>query len=262
VNAGPLAPLRRLGPNGRNSWLVSREGVSMVRAEQPPRPVAFEAAPKAVEIDLARTAIVVVDMQNDFCHPDGWLSGIGVDIWPARAPIAPLQALLPALRGAGVPVVWVNWGARPDLANIAPTLRHVYDPEGMGTGLGYSGGPRRAPVLTEGSWNAAIVDELRPDPQDVQVLKHRMSGFWDTALDTILRNLRVDTLLFAGVNADQCVLHTLADANFLGYDTILLEDATATTSPDFCMAATLYNVRQIFGFTATTAALGAALAGA
>lgn len=88
-----------------------------------------------------------------------------------------------------------------------------------------------------------------------------MSGFWDTPLDSILRNLRLDTLLFSGVNADQCVLHTLADANFLGYDTILLEDATATTSPRFCMDATLYNVRQIFGFTTTSAAIAAALAG-
>jgi nicotinamidase-related amidase len=234
----------------------------MVRPAVSPRPAAFAAEPKAVEIDLARTALVVIDMQNDFCHPDGWLAGIGVDIAPARAAIAPLQALLPALRAADVPVVWVNWGARPDLANISPALRHVYDPEGRGTGLGFSGGPRCTPVLTEGSWNAAIVDELTPAPQDLRVHKHRMSGFWDTALDSILRNLRADTLLFAGVNADQCVLHTLADANFLGYDTILIEDATATTSPAFCMAATLYNVRQIFGFTATTAALGAALAGA
>ncbi len=82
-----------------------------------------------------------------------------------------------------------------------------------------------------------------------------MSGFWDTPLDSILRNLRLDTLLFAGVNLDQCVLHTLADANFLGYDTILLEDCAATTNPDFCREATLLNIRQIFGFTITSTAL-------
>jgi nicotinamidase-related amidase len=70
----------------------------------------------------------------------------------------------------------------------------------------------------------------------------------------------VDSLLFAGVNADQCVLHTLADANALGYDTILLADATGTTSPAFCMEATLYNVRQVFGFTTTTAAIMRAIA--
>ena len=73
-------------------------------------------------------------------------------------------------------------------------------------------------------------------------------GFQDTELDSILRNLAVTTLLFAGVNADQCVLCTLQDANFRGYDCLLLEDCAATTSPDYCMAATLYNVQQCFGF--------------
>lgn len=78
-------------------------------------------------------------------------------------------------------------------------------------------------------------------------------------LDSILRNLRLDTLLFAGVNVDQCVLHTLADANFPGYDTIMLEDCAATTNPGFCREATLLNIRQIFGFTVMSAALQEAL---
>jgi nicotinamidase-related amidase len=82
-----------------------------------------------------------------------------------------------------------------------------------------------------------------------------MSGFWDTPLDAILRNLRVDTLLFAGVNADQCVIWTLADANFLGYDCVMLDDCCATTSPAFCWDATLYNVRQCLGFVASSTAL-------
>ncbi len=82
-----------------------------------------------------------------------------------------------------------------------------------------------------------------------------MSGFWDTPLDAILRDLRLDTLLFGGVNLDQCVLHPLADANFLGYDTILVEACAATTNPDFCREATMLNIRQIFGSTVTSAAL-------
>jgi nicotinamidase-related amidase len=104
-----------------------------------------------------------------------------------------------------------------------------------------------------------VVDELAPDPGDIRVDKYRMSGFWDTPLDSILRNLGVTTLLFCGVNADQCVLHTLADGNFLGYDTLLIEDCTATTSPAFCWEATLYNVKQIFGFTVSSQSLLAAL---
>jgi nicotinamidase-related amidase len=86
-----------------------------------------------------------------------------------------------------------------------------------------------------------------------------MSGFWDTPLDSILRNLGVTTLLFGGVNADQCVLCTLQDANFLGYDCIYLDDCSATTSPDFCLQATRYNVKQIFGFVARSTDLLAGL---
>ena len=194
-------------------------------------------------------------MQNDFCHPDGWLASIGVDITRARDPLAPLRALLPGLRHAGVPIIWVNWGTRPDRLNLSPALRHVYDPAGTRQGLGDTLRSTGSPVLQAGSPSAAIVDELAPPEGDIHVAKHRMSGFWDTPLDSILRNLRLDTLLFAGVNLDQCVLHTLADANFLGYDTILVEDCAATTNPDFCREATLLNIRQIFGFTTTSAAL-------
>jgi len=125
---------------------------------------------------------------------------------------------------------------------------HVYNPSGDGVGLGDPLPKNGAPVLQAGSWAAAVVDELAPQPSDIRVDKYRMSGFWDTPLDSMLKNLGRTTLLFAGVNADQCVLCTLQDANFLGYDCILLEDCTATTSPDFCWQATLYNVKQCFGF--------------
>ncbi|MEO1103575.1 MAG: isochorismatase family cysteine hydrolase [Pseudomonadota bacterium] len=246
----------------RNAWTVREAAADFRRPSLAERALTVAALPKPITFDLSRSAVIVIDMQNDFCHPDGWLARIGVDVTPARAPIGRLQALLPAVRGASVPVVWVNWGNRPDLANISPALRHVFDPAGAGSGLGASTGPDGAKVLTKDSWSAAVVDELEAVPGDVKVDKFRMSGFWDTPLDSILRNLRVDTLFFAGVNADQCVLHTLADANFLGYDTVLLEDATATTSPDFCMAATLYNVRQIFGFTVTSTDLIGAIGAA
>lgn len=244
-----MAPMTK---EPRNTWRVSADAADLSRPEVTPRPMSVAARPKPITFDLSRTAILVIDMQNDFCHSDGWLAGIGVDVAPARGPIEPLNLLLPPLRAAGVPVIFVNWGNRPDLANISPALRHVYDPSGEDRGLAAPIGPGGSRVLTEGEWSAALVDEIVRAETDVFVSKFRMSGFWDTPLDSILRNLRLDTLLFAGVNADQCVLHTLADANFLGYDTVLVEDATATTSPQFCMDATLYNVRQIFGFTLTT----------
>ncbi len=239
-----------LGPSPANRWLVSKDVVDTRRPAIEPRPIELAAEPKRVVIDQARTAMIVVDMQNDFCHADGWLASIGVDVAPARRPIGPLRKLLPVLRAAGVHVVWLNWGNRPDRLNLSPALLHVYKPTGEGVGLGDPLPSRGHPVLERGSWAAAIVDELTTEPGDVHVAKYRMSGFWDTELDSILRNLGVTTLLFGGVNADQCVLCTLQDANFLGYDCVLVEDCAATTSPDYCWEATVYNVKQCFGFVA------------
>ncbi|WP_198374279.1 cysteine hydrolase family protein [Neoroseomonas rubea] len=238
-----------IGPSPRNTWRVSAEAAELTRPAVAPRPVTVAARPKRVTFDLARSAILVIDMQNDFCHRDGWLASIGVDVEPARAPIAPLAVLLPTLRAASVPVVWVNWGSRPDRLNLSPALLHVYNGSGAGTGLGDPLPATGSPVLQAGAWSAQVVDELTPDPRDIRVDKHRMSGFWDTPLDSILRNLRVETLLLAGVNLDQCVLHTLADANFAGFDTLLVEDCAATTNPRFCHDATILNIHQIFGFT-------------
>jgi nicotinamidase-related amidase len=136
----------------------------------------------------------------------------------------------------------------------------VYNPTGVGIGLGDPLPGSGAKVLERGSWSAAIVDELAVEPTDIHVAKYRMSGFQDTELDSILRNLGVTTLMFAGVNADQCVLCTLQDANFRGYDCLLLEDCAATTSPDYCMAATIYNVNQCFGFVVGSEAIAAGLA--
>ncbi|MDQ1679987.1 MAG: ureidoacrylate peracid hydrolase [Frankiaceae bacterium] len=251
--------MTRLGPTVANSWDVGPGTVDLRRPPRDERGVSVDALPQRLTLDLARTAIVVVDMQNDFCDAGGWLASIGVDIAGARKPIEPLAALLPALRGAGVPVVWLNWGNRPDRVNLPPNVLHVYDPAGEGHGIGSPLPGSGAPVLTDGSWAAAIVDGLSAEPGDIAVAKYRMSGFFDTPLDSVLRNLRADTVLFAGVNADQCVLATLTDAACLGYDVVLVEDVCGTTSPDFCMQATVYNVRQCFGFTTTSSSLLSAI---
>jgi nicotinamidase-related amidase len=243
-----------------NAWLVNAEVADITRSAPPPRPVTLATDTKQLRLDLNKAACLVVDMQNDFCHPDGWLASIGVDIAPARQPIEPLQKLLPVLRASGVPVIWVNWGNRPDLLNISAGLRHVYNPTGGGVGLADPLPSNGAPVLTKGSWAAAIVAELPQHPSDIYVDKYRMSGFWDTPLDSMLRNLGVTTLFFCGVNIDQCVMATLQDANFLGYDCILFQDCSATTSPDYCFRASVYNVNQCFGFVSTCTALVTALA--
>jgi ureidoacrylate peracid hydrolase len=257
----PASPIR-LGAHPAQAWQVSAALCDMSRPPVALRKIVLPALPQQVALDLNKTALIVVDMQNDFCHPKGWLASIGVDVTAARAPIAPLQTLLPKLRAAQVPVIWLNWGNRPDQRNLSPCLLHVYNGDGRSVGLGDVLAQAPAPnnrVLEKDSWGAAVVDELPATAHDIHVDKYRMSGFWDTPLDSIVRNAGVTTLLFAGVNADQCVLTTLMDANFLGYDTLLLQDCSATTSPEFCWQATLYNVRQCFGFTATSTDLIAQL---
>ncbi|MBD2663267.1 cysteine hydrolase family protein [Richelia sinica] len=251
-------PLRKLGL-APNAWSVNQAIADITRPPKIPQTIILTTETKILHLDLAKAAILVIDMQNDFCHPDGWLAHIGVDVTPTRKPIEPLQKLLPVLRAVGVPVIWLNWGNRPDLLNISPGLLHVYNPTGDGVGLGDRLPKNGAKVLTAGSWAAAVVDELPQQPEDIRIDKYRMSGFWDTPLDSILRNLGKTTIFFAGVNADQCVLTTLCDANFLGYDCIFIQDCTATTSPEYCWLATLYNIKQCFGFVTETSEIFTAI---
>ncbi len=119
-----------------NAWAVNAEIADITRPPLEPKPVTLKTETKTLRLDLAKAAMLVIDMQNDFCHPDGWLAHIGVDVSPARTPIGPLQGLLPVLRNVQVPVLWVNWGNRPDLLNISAGLRHVYNATGDGVGLG------------------------------------------------------------------------------------------------------------------------------
>lgn len=253
-------PVGALGVSPNTHWLATPEAVDFAPPVPATRRMHLDAEPQNVVLDLQRTAIVVIDMQNDFCTPGGWVEHIGGDPTPDRAPIEPLRALLPALRGAKVPVLWVNWGNRPDLANMPPNQIHLYKPHGQGTGLGDPLPGSGAHVLEKGSWAAAVIDELEPLPGDIEVDKHRISGFWDTPLDSILRNFGIRTILFAGVNTDQCVLHSLTDANFLGYGCVLLSDCCATSSPAFCTEATIWNVKKCFGFVSDSTRLLSALA--
>ncbi len=246
-------------PRAGYVWGANAKHIDMALPPRPVRPVSLKAAPQDISFDANRTAMIVIDMQNDFCTAGGWVDHIGGDYRPDRAPIKPLQKLLPVLRAAGIPVIWVNWGNRPDLANMPPNQIHLYKPAGSGVGLGDPLPGSGARVLEKDSWAAAVVDELEQAPEDIKVDKYRISGFWDTPLDSILRNLDIRTLLFSGVNTDQCVLHSLTDANFLGYGCVLVEDCCATSSPAFCTEATVWNVKKCFGFVSNSRKLIKAL---
>ncbi len=249
----------RCGPAAHNAWTLEGDTVSLVRAPKRPRPVPLPALPQSIEFDLARTALVVIDMQNDFCHPQGWFAQKGIDIKPCRKPIPTLAQLLPAWRKAGGAVVWCNWGIRADKRNLSPTIQFKGKRSADGVGYAEHSPIDHGPSLVQGSWGAQVIDELAVAPTDITVNKHRLSGFWDNEFDTLLRQQGVTTLMFAGINTDRCVFSTLQDAAFLGYDCVLLKDACSTPSPAYVTRGIHFIVQQLHGFVATAESLIAAL---
>lgn len=218
----------------------------------------YEAEPKAFVDSPERQALVIVDMQNDFCSPGGWAAVNGMDVARCRQAVLGVKRALRTAREFGMWVVWVQWDCEPDLrslgANTLFSYKHSLSQKGIGEEL------EHGPVLTRGSWGADIIDELKADMRepDIRVAKIRASGFYGTRLDQVLRSQGVSTLFFAGVNTDQCVGTTLQDAYFRDYACVLLTDATATTSPDYCKDATVYNTKGAWGFVMDTATLAAA----
>jgi ureidoacrylate peracid hydrolase len=199
-----------------------------------------------------RGALVVIDMQNDFCAAGGWTDRSGLNFEGCREAIPGVQRAIEAARHHDMWIIWVYWYNRPDLRNLgAPTLysfKHTLEQRGIGEEL------EHGPVLVRESWGAEIVDELKPFMQedDIHVEKVRMSGFYETHLDQVLRTQGINTLYFSGVNTDQCVTTTMEDAYFRDYNAVLLEDATATSSPAFCKDAVVFNAKNCWGFVTTT----------
>jgi len=121
-------------------WQIKAEGVSLLRPARQPKPVWLQARPQKLEIDLRRSALVVVDMQNDFCHPEGWFGQKGVSMRATRKPIPMLQKLLPLWRACGGRVVWLNWGVRADRLNLPAGVmfKAKVDAQGQLSGVGYA----------------------------------------------------------------------------------------------------------------------------
>ena len=162
------------------------------------------------------TALVVIDAQNDFLHADGWYAAKGIDIGHMRRCIEPLKALLLAARARGIPVVWTRHGIRGTedggpFMQLRPFLAQ--------------GGLRR------GTWGSEILAELAPQPDDWVVAKTRLSAFYGTDLEVVLRGLRAETVLMTGVLTNQCVAATSKDAMFRDFKPIVIEECTGTTLP-------------------------------
>jgi nicotinamidase-related amidase len=245
-------------PTHRDRWTNDGSAVSLLRDRPAPRPLRLAAEPEPVVVDLARSALVIIDMQNDFLRPEGWFAETrGVDVSPLSKVIPAINALSGAFRAASVPVIHINWAIRPDVANLPANV--LDKGSSCGARPGYGDEIAAGPVLVRDEWGSKSVDEIETAPTDIFVGKHRLTGFRDNELDAILRRLGVDTLFFTGVNLDRCVFATLADGCFGGFDAVLVEDATTTVSPPYVTDAILYLIRLLYGFTTRSADLLPAL---
>ena len=188
-----------------------------------------EARPAPVSFRASQTAVIVVDMQNDFGSPDGMFGRPGVDLTGIRATIEPTRRVLASARRAGMKVVYLKMAFRPDLSDAgapdAPNwLKHLPMKAGE-TITAPDGSPSR--ILIRDTWSTEIVAELAPEPDDIVVYKHRFSGFFETDLDAILKGSAIRNLVFTGCTTSVCVESTMRDAMFRDYHCLLLEDCTA-----------------------------------
>lgn len=219
------------------------------------------ARPSPLEVDPRRTAVVVIDMQNDFGARGGMFDRAGIDISAIKAAIEPTRRLIAVAREAGVPVMYVKMEHPVDLSNVGPFdgphwIKHLRLKVGDEV-TAPDGSPSR--ILIEGTWNTQIVDELQPQPGDVVVSKHRYSGFFETALDEELRSLRTKYLVVVGCTTSICVESTVRDAMFRDYTCVVVEDCTAeplgADLPRTNHQASLLNIEALFGWVATSEAL-------
>ena len=214
--------------------------------------VALKARPVDVEIDINRTAIIVVDMQNAYASKGGMLDiGTGIDEARIGPVIEANKKLLPAARGAGVKVIYLQFGYKPDLSNAggpqSPNIRKQ-----MLFKLMKERPEVRDKLIIEGTWGWEIIDDLKPVTGDYVVQKPRYSGFASTNLKSLLHGLDVQHLIFTGVATNVCVESTAREAYFREFWPILVEDAMDHTGPDFVRQATLYNFESKLGWVTKT----------
>jgi ureidoacrylate peracid hydrolase len=214
--------------------------------------ITLPARPEALRLKPSETAVIVVDMQNAYATPGGYLDIAGFDVSGAPVAIARTKTVLEAARAAGVTVIFFQNGWDKDYveagtpgspnyhkSNALKTMRA--QPELSGT------------LLAKSTWDYAIVDTLTPQPGDIVIPKTRYSGFFNTNIDSTLRARGIRNLVFTGVATNVCVESSLRDAFHLEYFAVVLEDATHHAGPDFVLQASLYNIEKFFGWVSTTA---------
>ena len=210
--------------------------------------------PGPLDIDLDRTAVICIDMQNAFVREGGMFDLAGWPTQGARDVIEPDRKIIEAARAAGVKVVFVTMSFNPGLTNAGGPDSPSYHKE-IGMVL-----MRRHPewidkAIVHGTWGEQIIDELKPLPEEPVVRKQRYSGFVGTDLDLILKTLNIKYCAFIGGATNVCVSSTLMDAYSHDYFPILVKDAVFTQCPPVTVEAAVWNVENIFGWVTGTADL-------
>jgi ureidoacrylate peracid hydrolase len=226
--------------------------------------VQVEAKPEPLTIDTGRTALVVVDMQNDFGSKGGLFDRAGIDISAIQRAVEPTARVVASARQAGIPVVYIKMGFRPDLSDAGPpdAPNRTKHRQQIGETIQAPDGTESR-ILIRDTWNTDIVCGLKPDPGDIIVYKHRYSGFYQTDLDAVLKRLNTKYLVVTGCTTSVCVESTIRDAMFRDYSCLLLADCAAepigADLPRSNHEASLLLIQTLFGWVSNSAQLLKAL---
>jgi biuret amidohydrolase len=191
-------------------------------------PFMIGAEPVPVSIDIASTALLLIDMQRDFLEPGGFGAALGNDVSRLQAAVTPCRAVLAAVRLVGMSVIHTREGHRPDLSD-APPLKILRGPPKDRIG---APGPMGR-ILIRGEPGHDIIPELYPLPGEPVIDKPGKGAFYQTDLELMLRNRQIDTLLVGGVTTEVCVNTTVREANDRGFRCVVLADCCASYFPEF-----------------------------
>ena len=214
--------------------------------------IALRAKPNEISIDLRRTAVIVVDMQNAFASKGGMFDLAGFDISGAVRVIEVNQAILAAARRVGVKVIYLQMTFKRDLSDAGDPSSPAYHKE-LALIMMRSRPELEGKLLIEKTWDWRIVDALTPKPSDLVIRKTRYNGFHRTALEDGLRAAGISHLLFTGIATNVCVESTARSAFFKDFWPILVEDAMNHSGPEFNRQATLWNFEHVFGWVTNAA---------